>query len=367
MPITTRAVIATGQRQPLVVDEVVLADPGPYDVVIRLVAAGICHSDLSFVNGEREGVTYPLVLGHEGAGIVEDCGSKVTSVKPGDHVIPVGIPECGVCPACLSRRTNLCDEYYPADSGRPFQWRGQALKGFCDLGTFADRIVVREMQVARIRPDAPLDVVCCLGCAGATGLGAALFTARVESGSSTAVFGVGGIGLNVVEGARLAGAKTIIAVDMNPDKEARARAAGATHFLLAREGDDMVGRVRELTQGGADYTFECTGHPAVLDLAIESARRGWGTAVMIGVPPGNGRLSLRPRAILEGRRLMGSYLGNIKTRSELPQLVDWYMEGRLSLDSLITHRIRLVDIAQGFDLLMQGQSVRTVVDFTSTT
>ncbi len=362
-----RAAVASGQHRPLVVEQVLLADPGPHEVVIEMVAAGICHSDLSFVNGERDWSDYPVVLGHEGAGVVVECGSQVRSVKPGDHVIPVGIPECGVCVACVSGKTNLCDEYYPSVIGRPFSLRGHAMRGFCDLGTFADRIVVREMQVSKIRSDAPLDVVCCLGCAGATGLGAALFTARVEKGSSAVVFGLGGIGLNVVEGARLAGAKSIIGVDTNPAKEARARKVGLTHFIDASAvGQDIVGLVRELTGGGADYAFECTGHPAVLDNAVECARRGWGTTVMIGVPPGGAPISLRPRAILEGRRLLGSYLGNIKTRSELPQLVDWFMEGKISLDSLISHRIELGAINEGFALLASGEALRTVVSFART-
>ena len=348
----------------MTVEQVQLAEPGPHEVVIQMVAAGICHSDLGFINGERDWSNYPMVLGHEGAGIVVECGAAVKSLRPGDHVIPVGIPECGVCVACLSGKTNLCDEYYPTDLGKPFTLRGQSMRGFCDLGTFADQIVVREMQVAKIRSDAPLDVVCCLGCAGATGLGAALFTARVEKGSTAVVFGLGGIGLNATEGARLAGAKMIIGVDTNPAKEARARLAGATHFIDASvQGIDIVGLVRELTHGGADYSFECTGHPAVLSNAVEAARRGWGTTVMIGVPPGGAQISLRPRSILEGRRLVGSYLGNIKTRSELPQLVDWYVEGKISLDSLISHRIELAAINEGFGLLASGEALRTVVSF----
>ncbi len=289
------------------------------------------------------------------------------SVKPGDHVIPVGIPECGVCVACLSGKTNLCDEYYPADIGRPFQMGQRSFKGFCDLGTFADQIVVREMQVTRIRADAPLDVVCCLGCAGATGLGAALFTAKVDQGSSVVVFGLGGIGLNVVEGARLAGAKMIVGVDTNPAKEARARAAGATHFVNPKLlAGDMVGHLSELTGGGADYSFECVGSPALLRQAVECTRRGWGTTVMIGVPAGGDDIAVRPRAILEGRKLMGSYLGNIKTRSQLPELVDWFMDGKIALDSLISHRITLDNINQGFQMLADGTALRTVVSFGTT-
>lgn len=362
-----RAAVAYRQHAPLKIEQVLLAPPGRRDVVIEMKAAGICHSDLSFINGERDWHDYPIVLGHEGAGVVVECGVDVTSVKPGDHVIPVGIPECGVCPACVSGKTNLCDEYYTADIGRPFRMGQQAMRGFCDLGTFADRIVVREIQVTKIRADAPLDVVCCLGCAGATGLGAALFTARVEKDSSVVVFGLGGIGLNVVEGARLAGARMIIGVDTNPAKEARARAAGATHFVNPRVlQDDLVGHLRELTGAGADYSFECVGSPALLRQAVECTRRGWGTTVMIGVPAGGDDITVRPRAILEGRKLMGSYLGNIKTRTQLPELVDWFMEGKISLDSLISHRIGLDEINEGFRLLADGTALRTVVNFSTT-
>ena len=364
---STRAAVAYRQHAPLVLEQLRLADPGPREVVIEMKAAGICHSDLSFVNGERDWPDYPLVLGHEGAGIVVECGREVTSVKPGDHVIPVGIPECGVCVACLSGKTNLCDEYYPAEIGRPFQMGQRSMRGFCDLGTFADRIVVREMQVAKVRADAPLDLICCLGCAGATGLGAALFTARVEKSSSVVVFGLGGIGLNVVEGARLAGARMIVGVDTNPAKEPRARAAGATHFVNPKTlTDDLVGHLRELTCGGADYSFECVGSPALLRQAVECTRRGWGTTVMIGVPAGGDDIGIRPRAILEGRKLMGSYLGNIKTRSQLPELVDWFMDGKIALNSLISHRITLDDINQGFKMLADGTALRTVISFPGT-
>lgn len=359
----TRAAIAHGQRRELSVQRVGLSPPGPREVLIQMKAAGICHSDLSFVNGERSGIDYPLVLGHEGAGVVLECGREVTHVRPGDHVIPLGIPECGVCPACASARTNLCDEYFENRPERPFRLGERSLKGFCELGTFAEMIVVRETRVAKIRSDAPLDVVCCLGCAGATGLGAALYTARVEPGSSVVVFGLGGIGLNVVEGARLAGARQIIGVDSNPAKEALARQAGAQLFVDPRALDDLVGHLRELTGGGADYSFECVGNPRLLSDALECTRPGWGTTVMIGVLPGAQQIELRPRAILEGRRLLGSYLGNVKTRSQLPGLVDLFMEGEIALDALISHRIGLDEINQGFAMLAAGTATRTVIGF----
>lgn len=359
----TRAAIAYGQQQGVSVETVGLLPPGPRDVLIQMKAAGICHSDMSFINGERSGIEYPIVLGHEGAGVVLECGREVTSVKPGDHVIPVGIPECGVCPACASVKTNLCDEYFESRVERPFQLGDRQIKGFCELGTFSDMIVVRETRVAKIRSDAPLEVVCCLGCAGATGLGAALYTARVERGSSVVVFGLGGIGLNVVEGARLAGARQIIGVDTNPAKEALSRKAGAHQFVNPRAVDNLLGHLRELTGGGADYSFECVGNPRTLSDAVECTRPGWGTTVMIGVLPGSQEIGLRPRAILEGRRLLGSYLGNVKSRTQLPALVDLFMEGKISLDSLISHRIGLDEINEGFAMLAAGTATRTVISF----
>lgn len=360
---SVRAAVAYGQQGGVVIESVRLQPLGPHDVLVQMKAAGICHSDMSFINGERSGAAYPLVLGHEGAGVVLECGRDVTSVTPGDHVIPLGIPECGVCSACVSGKTNLCDEYFRDSGSRPFLLGDQALRGFCDLGTFADAIVVREMQVARIDRAAPLDVICCLGCAGATGLGAALFTAKVEAGSSVVVFGLGGIGMNAVQGAKVAGAVKIIGVDTNPLRETAARAAGVTHFVNPAQVENLLDHLRELTDGGADYSFECVGNQKVLSDAVECTRKGWGVTVMVGVLPGSQQVELRPRAILEGRRLMGSYLGNIKTRTQLPRLVDRFMEGGLSFDSLISHRIGLHQINDGFARLADGSALRTVIHF----
>jgi len=358
------AAYARAQNTPIAVDEFELDDPREGEVLIEMKAAGLCHSDMSFFNGSRDWADYPIVLGHEGAGIVRACGPGVTSVAPGDHVIPIGIPECGVCPACRSGKTNLCDVYFTPTTRRAFQLGGRPVRAFCELGTFAPFIVAREIQVAKIRSDAPLDVVCCLGCAGATGLGAAIHTARMEAGASAVVFGLGGIGLNVVEGARLSAARMIIGVDVNASKEAAARAAGVTHFLdPSTVAGDLVGTIRDLTGGGADYSFECVGNATLLRQAVECTRIGWGTTVMIGVLPGAQEITLRPRSIQEGRRLMGSYLGNVKTRSELPNLVDWYMERKISLDGLISHRIGLRDIGHGFDLLAKGEARRVVIEF----
>lgn len=358
------AAFARAQNSPIIVDSFALDGVRDHEVLIEMKAAGLCRSDMSFFDGSRDWSDYPLVLGHEGAGVVLECGRGVTNVQPGDHVIPVAIPECGECPACRSRKTNLCDLYFKPTSRRPFSLQGRPTRAFCELGTFSQRIVVRDIQVTRIPDRAPLDIVCCLGCAGATGLGAALFTARMEAGTSAVVFGLGGIGLNVVEGARIAGARMIIGVDSNPAKEPYARVAGVTHFLDASApGMDVLGAIRELTDGGADYAFECVGQADILRQAVECTRIGWGTTVMLGVLPGAQELALRPRSIQEGRRLMGSYLGNVKTRSELPQLVDMYLDGRLRLDNLISHRIRLDQIGEGFELLASGAARRVVIDF----
>ncbi len=359
-----QAAFARAQNTPIALDTFDLDGPRDGEVLIEMKAAGLCHSDLSFFNGSRDWSDYPIVLGHEGAGIVRGVGPGVTSVAEGDHVIPIGIPECGTCPACLSGKTNLCDHYFRPTTRRPFSLAGRPTRAFCDLGTFAQFIVAREIQVTNVRKDAPLDVVCCLGCAGATGIGAALYTARMEADTSAVVFGLGGIGLNVVEGARLAGARQIIGIDVNPAKEAAARAAGATGFINPRTvGQDLVGHIRELTGGGADYSFECVGDAALLRQAVECTRIGWGTTVMLGVLPGAQEISLRPRAIQEGRRLIGSYLGNVKTRTELPKLVDWLMDGKLSLGALVSHRLPLGEIGHGFDLLAEGAARRVVIDF----
>ncbi len=359
-----RAAYARAQNAPILVDEFDLDGPREGEVLVEIKAAGLCHSDMSFFDGSRDWSDYPIVLGHEGAGIVREVGAGTTSLAPGDHVILVGIPECGVCPACRCIKTNLCDEYFKPVVRRPFSLRQRPVRAFCELGTFANFVTVREWQAAKIRKDVPLDVVCCLSCAGATGIGSAVFTARMEKGSSAVVFGLGGIGLNVVEGARIAGATTIIGVDTNPLKEAAGRTVGLTHFLdPTRTKGGIVAAVREITDGGADYAFECVGSAAILSQAVECTRIGWGMTVTIGILPGNERVDLRPRALQEGRSLTGSYLGNIKTRTQLPLLADWYAEGKLHLDDLISHRIELEDIAQGFAMLADGSTRRVVVDF----
>ena len=360
-----RAAVAESRSGPLHVQMIGLDRPRNDELLIKMVAAGLCHSDLARFNGSRtDWPDYPMVLGHEGSGIVLECGSDVRSVKVGDHVIPVPIPECGDCPACRSGLTNICDKFNSSDVRRPFRRGAQEVRAFCEVGAFSDHIVTREIQVTKIRPDAPLDLVSCLGCAGMTGLGAVLFTAKVRAGSSVVVFGVGGIGVNVINGARIAGASLIVALDTNPAKQAVAEKAGAHHFIdPATANRDIVGLIQELTSGGADYAFECVGQPALLRQAVESTRRGWGTTVMIGVPSSGQDITLRPHAVLEGRQVMGSYLGNVKTRSQLPQLVDLCMDGKVDLNGLISHRFGLDDIASGFELMKSNAMLRGIICF----
>lgn len=357
------AAFAAAQNMPIELAEFDLDGPRAGEVLVEMKAAGLCHSDMSFFDGSRNWSDYPIVLGHEGAGVVREVGSGVASLSAGDHVILVGIPECGSCPACRSRRTNLCDQYFKPVERRPFSRLGRPVRAFCELGTFSPFLTVREWQAAKIRDDVPLDVICCLSCAGATGVGSAIFTAKMEAGSSAAVFGLGGIGLNVVEGARIAGATTIIGVDTNAAKEETARRLGVTHFIDPGSDPDVVAAIRGITSGGVDYAFECVGSSKILSQAVESTRIGWGVTVTIGILPGDERVDLRPRALQEGRRLMGSYLGNIKTRSELPLLADWYAEGKLHLDDLISHRIALSEIRTGFEMLARGKARRVVVNF----
>ena len=357
------AAYADGQNRPIRVDEFDLDGPREGEVLVELEAAGLCHSDMSFFDGSRNWHDYPIVLGHEGAGVVRETGPGVDSLVPGDHVILVGIPECGTCPACRSNRTNLCDAYFKPVERRAFALRGRPVRAFCELGTFSRFVTVREWQAAKVRRDVPLDVVCCLSCAGATGIGSAIFTAKVEKSSSVVVFGLGGVGLNVVEGGPIARGGAIIGAEPKPGQGGVGPAVGVTHFVDPRTAGDIVAAIRGITDGGADYAFECVGSSRILSQAVESTRIGWGTTVTIGILPGDERVDLRPRALQEGRRLMGSYLGNVKTRSQLPLLADWYAQGKLHLDDLISHRIGLEAIAEGFEMLADGRARRVVVRF----
>jgi len=360
-----KAAIATAPREALIIDTVRLDGPRHGEVLIELVAAGLCHTDKTIVDGSRVWDKFPIVLGHEAAGIVREIGPGVTRLRPGDKVIPLAVPECGHCPPCKRPHTNLCDEFFRPYPRNPFTWQGSEIESFANLGTFARFITVREMQVAKIRSDAPLDMVCCMGCAGITGLGAVLHTARVEAGSSVAVFGLGGIGMNAIDGARIAGARIIIGVDINPAKEPPSRRAGMTHFLNPHEQEmDIVGAIKDISGGGVDYSFECVGHEALIQQAIDCTRTGWGVAVIIGNVPGKYDLTVpvQPRTIQHSRWVTGSHLGNVKSLSEFPALVDMFLDGRLKQDNLISHRLSLDDINRGFELMDTDEARRVVVD-----
>lgn len=366
MPMTTRAAVCRAAGEPLTLENLELRDPLPDEVLVEIRATGLCHSDLLQMEGSNAPFPFPVVPGHEGAGVVVACGSAVSSVEPGDHVVPLSIPECGTCAACCGGKTNLCEHFY-ASMGRaesPFSLNGKPIAAYASLGTFAQHVLVKEMNVARIPAEVPFDLACTVGCCVATGVGAVLYTARVEAGSSVVVIGLGGVGLNVVQGARMVGASRIIGVDTNPEREEAARRFGATDFInpLALDGD-LVAAVQAMTGSGADYGFECVGNAKLSCQALEMVHPGGGVAVIVGMPPEGEHLPIPPESLFLGRTLMGSFLGNVKTRSQLPLLLEDYLAGRLDLASLVSHRLPLERINEGFDLMRKGESLRTVVTF----
>lgn len=361
-----RAAVCHGVGEPLRLETVDLAPPAAGEVLIEIKASGLCHSDYHQMSGASTPYPFPVILGHEGAGVVVECGPGVADLRPGDHVVPLSIGECGQCGNCASGRTNLCLEFFAEmqDAPRRFSLDGRPVAAYSNNGTFANFIVMKERNVARIRRDVPFDLACTIGCAVATGIGAVLHTARVERGTSVAVFGLGGIGLNVVQGARLAGAAKIIGIDVNPAREAIARHFGATDFVdPGQHSGDIVGQIRALTGGGADYSFECVGATLLMAQALECVRPGWGVCTVLGVPPDGEKLSVAPFELQLGRTLKGSFLGNVKTRSQLPGLLDLYAEGRINLHDLVTRRLPIERINEGFELMREGRSIRTIVTF----
>lgn len=364
MSLKAKAAVAYAPNEPLCIEEVTLDPPSEGEVVVQIAASGLCHTDLSILEGKSPLFSsFPVVLGHEGAGVVVDVGPGVTTLKPGDHVVSYSA-ECGVCPGCTSRHGNIC---YAAMAYSPVPTiaaqKGRAWAGL-GLGTFSELMVCREIMLANVRKDAPFDQISYLSCGAATGIGAAMFTAKVEAGTSVIVFGLGGIGLNVIQGARMAGAKTIIGVDLNDSKGEAAMRLGATHVVNPRniEGD-LVGHLVELTQGGADYTFEAVGNVKLMQQALASARIGWGICTVIGVAPIGDVIPVAPLDLLMGRKLQGCSMGGIRGRSQLPEMVDWLMDGRFDLESLITHRLDLESINEGFELMKTGQSLRSIIQF----
>jgi len=365
----SRAAVAFEAGKPLEITEVEVARPGPGEVLVRMVATGVCHTDAFTLSGaDPEGI-FPSILGHEGGGVVEEIGAGVTSVKAGDHVIPLYTPECGECSFCRSGKTNLCQKIritqgqgLMPDGTSRFSLNGQTLYHYMGTSTFSEYSVMPEISVAKINAEAPLDKVCLLGCGITTGIGAVLNTARVEAGATVAVFGLGGIGLSVVQGAVMAGASRIIAIDLNTDKFDMARMLGATDFVNPGEYDDPIQDVIvELTDGGVDYSFECIGNTNVMRAALECCHKGWGESIIIGVAGAGQEICTRPFQLVTGRVWRGTAFGGVRGRSELPGYVDNYMAGKINIDDMVTHTMGLEDINKAFDLMHDGKSIRSVV------
>jgi S-(hydroxymethyl)glutathione dehydrogenase/alcohol dehydrogenase len=367
----TKAAVAYGPGKPLVVETVDLDGPRAGEVLVEIKATGVCHTDEFTRSGADPEGLFPAIFGHEGAGIVVDVGPGVTSVAKGDHVIPLYTPECRQCKSCLSRKTNLCTSIRATqgkgvmpDGTSRFSIGGEMIHHYMGCSTFSNFTVLPEIAVAKIRKDAPFDKVCYIGCGVTTGVGAVINTAKVEPGANVVVFGLGGIGLNVVQGARLAGANMIIGVDLNPAREALAHKFGMTHFVNPKEvKGDLVPHLVELTGGGADYSFECIGNVDVMRQALECCHRGWGVSVIIGVAGSGQEIKTRPFQLVTGRVWKGTAFGGARGRTDVPKIVDWYMDKKINIDDLITHTLPLADINKAFYLMHAGESIRTVVTF----
>jgi S-(hydroxymethyl)glutathione dehydrogenase / alcohol dehydrogenase len=364
-----RAAVALKAGSPLSIETVDLEGPRAGEVLVQLKATGICHTDAYTLSGDDPEGLFPAILGHEGAGIVVDVGAGVKSLKKGDHVIPLYTPECRECEYCLNPKTNLCQAIRSTqgqglmpDGSSRFSLNGEKLHHYMGTSTFAEYTVLPEIALAKIREDAPFDKVCYIGCGVTTGIGAVIYTAKVEPGSTVVVFGLGGIGLNVVQGARMAGARMIVGVDLNPSKRALAEKFGMTHYVNPKEVEgDLVPYLVSLTKGGADYSFECIGNTKVMRQALECCHKGWGTSIIIGVAGAGQEISTRPFQLVTGRNWRGSAFGGARGRTDVPKIVDWYMEGRINIDDLITHSMPLDRINEGFDLMHRGESIRSVV------
>ncbi|WP_439550391.1 S-(hydroxymethyl)glutathione dehydrogenase/class III alcohol dehydrogenase [Falsiroseomonas sp.] len=366
----TRAAVAFAAGKPLQVMDVEIGGPRAGEVLVEVKATGLCHTDLYTLSGADPEGLFPAILGHEGAGIVREVGAGVTSVKPGDHVIPLYTPECRQCKTCLSRRSNLCTAIR-ATQGKGVMPDGSS-RFSCDQGTvfhymgcstFANFTVLPEIALAKVREDAPFDKICYIGCGVTTGIGAVINTAKVWAGANVAVFGLGGIGLNVIQGARMVGADKIIGVDLNPARQEMARKFGMTDFINPNEvgHDKVVQAIVDLTGGGADFSFECIGNTKVMRQALECTHRGWGESIIIGVAGAGQEISTRPFQLVTGRSWRGTAFGGARGRTDVPKIVDWYMQGKIDIDSLITHVMPLDDINHGFELMERGESIRSVV------
>src|SRR5512144_3414140 len=365
----TRAAVAFEAKKPLEIVELDLEGPRAGEVLVEIKATGVCHTDAHALDGHDSEGIFPSILGHEGAGVVVEVGPGVTSVAVGDHVIPLYTPECRQCKSCLSRKTNLCTAIRATqgkglmpDGTSRFALGRDPIHHYMGCSTFSNFTVLPEIAIARVRPDAPFDKICYIGCGVTTGIGAVINTAKVEPGANVVVFGLGGIGLNVIQGARLAGANMIVGVDINPARQRLARKFGVTHFVNPRDvAGDLVPHLVELTGGGADYSFECIGNVDVMRQALECCHRGWGVSVIIGVAGAGQEIKTRPFQLVTGRVWKGTAFGGARGRSDVPKIVDWYMEGKINIDDLITHKLKLADINQGFELMHAGLSIRSVV------
>ena len=364
----TRAAVAYAAGEPLAIENVQLDGPRAGEVMVEIKATGICHTDAYTLSGADPEGLFPSVMGHEGAGVVVEVGEGVRSVARGDHVIPLYTPECRQCKFCLSGKTNLCGAIRATqgqglmpDGTSRFSLNGETLFHYMGTSTFSNHTVLPEIAVAKIREDAPFDKVCYIGCGVTTGLGAVINTAGVEPGSNVAVFGLGGIGLNVIQGARLVGADRIVGVDINPAKRDLAERFGMTDFINPQDVDDVVAAIIDLTDGGVDYSFECIGNVEVMRQALECCHKGWGESIIIGVAGSGQEISTRPFQLVTGRVWRGTAFGGAKGRTEVPRIVDWYMDGKINIDDLITHSMPLEEINNAFDLMHSGESIRSVV------
>ena len=365
----TRAAVAFEKAKPLEIVEVDLEGPRQGEVLVEIKATGICHTDEFTRSGADPEGLFPTILGHEGAGIVIDIGPGVNSLKKGDHVIPLYTPECRECEYCLNPKTNLCQSIRVTqgqglmpDGTSRFSYKGRKIHHYMGCSTFANHTVMPEIALAKIRSDAPFDKVCYIGCGVTTGIGAVINTGKVEPGSNAIVFGLGGIGLNVIQGLRLAGANMIIGVDLNPAREDLGRKFGMTHFVNPKDvKGDLVAHLVALTNGGADYTFECIGNVDVMRTALEACHKGWGESIIIGVAGAGQEIKTRPFQLVTGRSWRGTAFGGARGRTDVPKIVDWYMNGKIEIDAMITHTMPLADINKGFDLMHEGKSIRGVV------
>lgn len=364
-----RAAVAFEAGKPLEIETVQLEGPKAGEVLVEIKASGICHTDAFTLSGEDPEGLFPSIFGHEGAGVVVDCGPGVTSLKPGDHVIPLYTPECRECDYCLNPKTNLCQAIRTTqgqglmpDGTSRFSYKGKPIFHYMGCSTFANYTVLPEIALAKIRKDAPFDKICYIGCGVTTGIGAVVNTAKVTPGARVVVFGLGGIGLNVIQGARMVGADQIVGVDINPAKKALAEKFGMTDFVNPKEvSGDLVAHLVELTGGGADWSFECIGRTDTMRQALECCHKGWGESVIIGVAGAGQEISTRPFQLVTGRTWKGSAFGGARGRTDVPKIVDWYMDGKINIDDLITHTMPLEEINKGFDLMHEGHSIRSVV------